>query len=64
MDYEKDCLKCGECCKKESMFLKCIYLKDDNKCSIYNSRPEWCLTVLKMKEQKILPKNCIFNKGD
>lgn len=30
------CKKCGQCCKR------CLYLTEDNSCSVYHNRPRWC----------------------
>ena len=50
MKFECDC--CGICCKNikhvpqlqkyDNGNGECIYLTEDNKCSIYNNRPEIC----------------------
>lgn len=50
MKFNCDC--CGICCRNiehvpqlkeyDNGNGKCIYLTDDNKCSIYNNRPEIC----------------------
>jgi Fe-S-cluster containining protein len=61
------CTQCGACCKRagETGLMpskkdgSCIYLSDDNRCSIYSQRPDIC-SVYKMykkyKTKKLLPK--------
>ncbi len=41
-----DCEKCGACCR----YHKCNYLTKDNKCEIYDKRPDRC-RVDKMYEK-------------
>lgn len=58
MKFNCDC--CGICCKNiehvpqlqeyDNGNGKCIYLTDDNKCSIYNNRPEICNVDLMYKK--------------
>ena len=64
------CLQCGQCCylsfydNKNIMNTntKCRYLTENNLCSIYDNRPEWCLTAEKMEKLNLLPKNCGYKR--
>ena len=68
------CKKCGACCycrildgdKAIETLIKCIYLRDDNLCSVYNNRPSWCKTAKEMIEEdliKHLPDTCGYKIG-
>jgi uncharacterized cysteine cluster protein YcgN (CxxCxxCC family) len=65
------CKKCGECCFKhfygEGKVLKtkekCKHLTKENLCSIYDNRPEWCLTGEQMKNLNLLPHNCGYQRS-
>lgn len=60
-----NCTSCGLCCKKltkellEELHLPehkdggCAYLTEDNKCSIYSSRPEICNVRLLYERYKV-----------
>jgi|YelNatPaOPRAMG01_1025707.scaffolds.fasta_scaffold11212_11 hypothetical protein len=37
---EGECIHCSSCCKYRN--LVCMYLNDEGKCSIYDSRPNVC----------------------
>ena len=44
------CLQCGDCCTRFEIIeldkpagVRCKHLTNDNKCSIYNTRPEVCM---------------------
>lgn len=63
----KECLKCGQCCylaffDREGNIvrtsIKCPYLTKDNLCSIYDHRPNWCMTAKQMAELGVLPERC------
>jgi len=64
---EELCLRCGKCCylayfdeegKIVRTSIKCPYLTKDNLCSIYNHRPDWCMTAMQMAELGVLPEGC------
>ena len=68
------CNKCGACCYCRVMDgdraietkVKCQYLDENNLCSVYESRPSWCLTAEEMIEQgliKHLPDSCGYKGG-
>jgi len=56
------CKKCGSCCNRNG--IRCPYLTSDNLCSVYDNRPNWCLTVEQMKNNNILPIGCGYHKED
>ena len=69
---EDKCLCCGTCChltfydlqgQTVKTDIRCPHLQEDNLCSIYNNRPDWCMNAEEMKEKGILPKDCGYLKG-
>ena len=66
--YESKCKRCGECCKvvivKEGVNipLKCEFQKEDNTCSCYSTRPDWCQTPENMKRDGTMPDNCGYKE--
>lgn len=40
--------------------IKCEFLTDENFCSTYGNRPEWCLTAKQMESMGLLPDNCAY----
>ncbi len=65
------CLRCGKCCyfffydKKgiiERTSVKCPYLTKDDLCSVYDSRPDWCMTAKQMIKLDLLPKDCGYRR--
>lgn len=60
------CLRCAKCCylsffdkgKIVKTSTKCPYLTKDNLCSIYDHRPDWCMTAMQMAELGLLPEGC------
>jgi uncharacterized cysteine cluster protein YcgN (CxxCxxCC family) len=73
MDYEKGCKRCGKCCTPGFQFngefvrlksLRCIFLNDDNLCTIYAHRKTTvnCLSPWEMPDGW-MPDTCAFG-GD
>ena len=65
------CNKCGACCYCRLLDgtetgIKCEHLTEDNLCSTYENRPEWCMTAEQMIESgliKHLPDTCGYKEG-
>ena len=56
MSFEKYCNKCGLCCQVANPFTgigRCPKLTDDNKCSIYDTRPDICRVDVMAKKRGI-----------
>ncbi len=65
------CLRCGKCCHfffygKEGITTrtstKCPNLTKDNLCSVYNHRPDWCMSARQMAELRLLPEGCGYRR--
>ena len=65
------CRRCGKCCylayfddvKIVRTSKKCPHLTADNLCSVYDHRPDWCMTAEQMAKLNLLPEGCGY-KGD
>jgi len=67
------CLRCGKCCyltlyTAEGVTIRtkirCRFLTSDNLCSVYDNRPDWCLTAEQMMKLNILPDGCGYKEGE
>ena len=68
-----NCAKCGKCCLLRignpatgeiyETQIRCPYLTKDNLCSVYDNRPDWCMTAEQMRELNILPNECALKGG-
>jgi Fe-S-cluster containining protein len=61
---EDKCLRCGKCCYIDNTNIRCIYLTEENICSVYDNRPSWCMTAKQMKDIYKLPEGCGYLKGE
>ena len=60
------CTQCGACCKRAGLTGlmpskedgSCIYLNDDNSCSVYSQRPDICSIYKMYKKRK--PENLLL----
>ncbi len=65
------CKRCGKCCylayydgdKIIRTSKKCPHLTEKNLCSIYDCRPDWCMTANQMAKLGLLPEGCGY-QGD
>lgn len=67
----KECLRCGKCCylaffdkngEIVGTSIKCPYLTKDNLCSVYEHRPDWCMTAKQMAKLGVLPESCGYKE--
>lgn len=66
------CKKCGACCyfgvydpmtkKAFKTNLRCPLLTQDNLCSVYDNRPDWCMSANTMKRLGLLLPNCGYKE--
>jgi len=56
LDY--DCWGCGACCKA----ISCPLLTEDNKCSIYETRPDFCRIGYSKPEEMSVDDYLAFTK--
>ena len=62
------CLRCGKCCEVHlfpqniTTGIRCPLLDENNLCTVYNDRPDWCLRAEDMMALNLLPDGCGYKE--